>query len=193
MQGRSALEKDLAQAKKAHAALVDAITRGVPAEQVMDRMAELDGQRKALEAELRCTDRPKPLRFHPAMAAYRERVAGVIKSLADAEAMETAKETLRGLIEKIVLTPDPAGTGLMIDLHGALASLLRLAVGLPVGLGQAQEFQMQKAPCGAGHGNNSVQSGRLDLQDIDNMGALVLVAGAGFAHCFTSHRLGIRK
>lgn len=49
--------------------------------------------------------------------------------------MEEAKEALRGLIEKIVLVPvvaEDGSTVLAIDLHGALANLLRLAAGMPV-------------------------------------------------------------
>ncbi len=46
--------------------------------------------------------------------------------------MEEAKEALRALVERIVLTPDADGDGLTIDLHGALASLLRLATGQPL-------------------------------------------------------------
>ena len=40
------------------------------------------------------------------------------------------REALRGLIEKIVLEPRADGEGFDIDLHGALAGLLRLATGV---------------------------------------------------------------
>jgi len=56
-------------------------------------------------------------------AHYREKVADLIRGLADADQMETSWETLRALIDTIVLTPQEQGAGLSIDLHGALASL----------------------------------------------------------------------
>ena len=66
----------------------------------------------------------------------------VIRGLAEAERMDEAKEALWALVEKIELGPVAAGEnpdgkpcdkpGLAIHLHGALASLLRLACGLPV-------------------------------------------------------------
>lgn len=60
---------------------------------------------------------------------YRDRVGQLIRCLADGDGQEEAKEALRALVEKIVLTPKLDGTGLSIDLHGALAGLLRLAPG----------------------------------------------------------------
>lgn len=46
--GRAGLETELRQVSADHRKLVDAIIAGVPADQVKDRMIELDGRRKAL-------------------------------------------------------------------------------------------------------------------------------------------------
>ncbi|MBL3609208.1 hypothetical protein [Rhodovulum sulfidophilum] len=43
--------------------------------------------------------------------------------------MEEAKETRRAFVDRIELAPAPESDGLTIDLHGALAALLRLATG----------------------------------------------------------------
>jgi site-specific DNA recombinase len=86
--------------------------------------------------------------------------------------METAKEALRGLIDKIELQPVAGPEGkpmLAVDLHGALAGLLRLAVGLPV-----------NGSSSPARGANSDVSAEADLQVIDIVGELVLVAGTGF-------------
>ena len=85
--------------------------------------------------------------------------------------MDEAREALRGLIEKIVLTPVAAGTegadgGLAIDLHGALASLLRLATGAAV--------------YGDGAGKNAFKACEVNSQTFDIVSKTVLVAGAGF-------------
>ncbi|MBC7737874.1 MAG: recombinase family protein [Candidatus Saccharibacteria bacterium] len=164
---RKGLEKELAQVKRDHGKLVDAIIQGVPAAQVKDKMIELDGRRQTLETQLSSSTAVEPMRFHPTMGEeYRNKVAQLIKSLADDVEMEASKETLRALVEKIVLTPDQAGTGLLIDLHGALAGLLRLATGMSV-----------YTP-----GPDTKAKNRRDekSQAIDIIGELVLVAGAGF-------------
>ncbi|WP_444465293.1 hypothetical protein [Rhodobacter capsulatus] len=82
--------------------------------------------------------------------------------------MELAKEALRGLIERIVLTPDPAGDGLVVDLHGALASLLLLATGAPV---------HRVARLGSGDKNDKSSAGA-ELQGFDISCKIKLVAGA---------------
>ena len=58
---------------------------------------------------------------------------------------------------------------LAVDLHGALAGLLRLAVGLPVNATGPHAIA-----------TNSEGSAGADFQDIDIIDELVLVAGTGF-------------
>ncbi|RWR24689.1 recombinase family protein, partial [Sinirhodobacter populi] len=202
--GRAELEKELRQVSADHKKLVDAILAGVPADQVKDRMIDLDARRKDLERKLSASPAPDPLRIHPGMAqTYRARIGQLIHGLADAERMDEAKEALRALIEKVELVPvsteeaeilkpgdsskpensgKPGGgnkPGLAIHLHGALASLLRLACGLPVHDIVGAAAQMQKAPRRAGHGGAiNAQSIWADSQRIDNINELVLVAGA---------------
>ncbi|PKQ10438.1 MAG: resolvase [Alphaproteobacteria bacterium HGW-Alphaproteobacteria-1] len=134
--GRAGIERDLRQATADHKKLVDAIIAGVPAEQVKDRMITLDARRKELERQLTNSPAPDAVRFHPSMArTYRDRIGTLIQSLNEPDQMEPAKEALRGLIDKIELQPVTGPEGkpmLAVDLHGALAGLLRLAVGLPV-------------------------------------------------------------
>ncbi|MDN3713506.1 recombinase family protein [Paracoccus cavernae] len=142
--GRSVLERDMRQVRADHKKLIDAIIAGVPAEQVRDRMIELDGRRQELERQLLSSASPDPVRFHPSMAkTYRTRVGQLICGLSDAEGQEEAKEAIRGLIEKIVLTPKPDGKDLAIDLHGALAGLLRLANGQPMQEAQTADMHMR--------------------------------------------------
>ncbi|MCA0851566.1 recombinase family protein, partial [Salipiger thiooxidans] len=162
--GRGALERELARVKSDHGKLVDAIVAGVPAEQVKDRMIALDERRKTLEAELANTGAPSPLRYHPGMAVtYRERVAALIRGLGDVDGMEAAKDALRGLVERIVLTPDADG-GLSIDLHGALAALLKLAAAGAASSQTATTTTLRGPDCQDPDNNN-------------NNNKLVLVAG----------------
>ncbi|WP_145111512.1 recombinase family protein [Cereibacter sediminicola] len=172
---RKGLEKELGQVKRDHGKLVDAIIAGVPVEQVKDRMNALDARRQELERQLASKEEaPGPLRFHPSMAgAYHARIGTLIRALQEPEGMEEAKEAIRALVEKIVLTPvmGPDGkTELAIDLHGALASLLRLATGLP----------MADVPRRAAGGANSVTASDGVSEAVDIIDKSVLVAGAGF-------------
>ncbi|OBY28521.1 hypothetical protein [Leisingera sp. JC1] len=157
---RKEKEQALARARRDHQKLVDAIIAGVPAEQVKDRMIELDTQRQQLERELAHTPAPDTVVFHPSMAeAYRERVRRLIKGLGPAASMEEAKEALRSLVERIVLTPAAEGAGLDLTLEGDLAGLLRLAA-------DAEGPDTKKAPDGA-------------PEAFDIYEEIVLVAGAG--------------
>ncbi|WP_259974216.1 recombinase [Leisingera aquaemixtae] len=66
----------------------------------------------------------------------------LIRNLGSAESLEVAKEALRALVERIVLTPAAEGTGLDLTLEGDLAGLLCLAAG-------AEGPNTKKAPDGA--------------------------------------------
>jgi site-specific DNA recombinase len=169
---RTTMEKELAATKRDHAKLVDAIIAGVPPEQVKDKMIALDARRKELEAQIAQADAaPAPVRLHTKMSeTYRERVAALIRGLAEGEGMDEAREALRGLIEKIVLIPRDDGPGLIIDLHGALASLLLLAT-------DAAASQVTRMASG---GQNDKSSAGAELQGFDFIEQTVLVAGTGF-------------
>jgi site-specific DNA recombinase len=128
----------------------------LPADQVKDKMIALDVRRKELEAQ--ADSAPAPVRLHPKMSeTYRDRVAFLIRALANGEGMDEAREAIRGLIEKIVVSPRADGPGLVIDLHGALASLLLLATGAPV-------ERVARMDSGA---QNVKRSPREELQDVD--------------------------
>ncbi len=167
------MERELGSVKRDHAKLVDAIIAGVPPEQVKDRMIALDARRREIEDQLARSEQPSPVRFHPTMSAtYRDRIRALIQNLGDLERADEARDAIRSLIEKIVLTPDANGLGLTVDLHGALAALLRLATGLPAHQAKGGA-QMQKAPDGGSEAFDIVEE-------------LVLAAGAGFGLCRTS-------
>ena len=171
-QGRGSLQKELAQVTRDHAKLVDAIIAGVPAAQVKDKMISLDARRQEIEAQLVAAEAsPAPVRFHPKMSeTYRDRVAALIRGLGEVNGMEEAREALRALVEKILLTPMSDGGGLAIDLRGALASLLRLATG-------ASAHGLVGAGSNAGMRKSSADA---ELQGVDIVEELVMVAGTGF-------------
>ncbi|NVK15880.1 MAG: hypothetical protein HWE35_17040 [Rhodobacteraceae bacterium] len=128
-----------------------------------------DGPLQQLERELKQAPSPDMVVFHPSMAAAdRDRATRLIRTLGSAEGMEEAKEALRALVERIVLTPAAEGAGLDQMLVGDLAGLMSLAAG-------AGGPDTKKAP--------GVLPEAFDMSD-----ELVLVAGAGFGHCFIQAR-----
>ena len=136
------------------AALID----GVPGSRVKDRMAELEARKAELEAVL-AEAAEEPMLLHPNIAqVYRRQVARLVEALNHEHDRTEAAEILRGLVDRIVLTPkEEDGRGsLSIDLEGALAGVLALAMN---GTGN------DKKPL-----TGSGSSGRL----------IALVAGAGF-------------
>ncbi len=128
-------------------------------------MIELDQQRQQLERRLSASPAPDPILIHPSMAVtYRERVAALIAGLGTSAEMPAAKEALRALVDRLVLTPAKGSTGVEIELEGDLAALLRLATGSAAVIGTPR----------------SAHSCEARLEDTDIIGELVLVAGVGF-------------
>jgi site-specific DNA recombinase len=104
--------------------LVDAITEGTPAAAVHGRLAAAEQRRLALEAEMARAISPAP-RLHPNLAeVYRAKVATLADSLSRDDATE-ARELVRGLVERVTLSPD--GTTQRIEIRGELAAILGLA------------------------------------------------------------------
>jgi site-specific DNA recombinase len=82
-------------------------------------------RREELEAQLKVGDEPPPL-LHPKMAdLYRAKVESLASALQREDTRLEASETLRGLIDAIVLIPDEGQ--LRIELRGNLAAMLTAA------------------------------------------------------------------
>ena len=156
--GRDALTVELATVTRDHSKLVDAIIAGIPAGQVKERMNTLTQRKTALETQLATTPNADKIRIHPKMALnYRDKVGVLIAQLGKPDDMAEAKEALRGLIDRIVLSPNAVTGNLDIKIEGALACLLSL------GLGSRYKNGLS-----------------IDTQAFDVTNELVLVAGVGF-------------
>ncbi len=139
--------------------LAEAIGNGIdlkvikgPSDRAVARLDEL----QELIAAYQYGEPPKPL-VHPTMAnRYRKEVENLRQALDRKDARAEASEHLRGLIGKIVLTPEPGRKDLRIDLHGDLAGILQIA------------SQKQARP-----------GKTLDLS-VSGPNKIALVAGAGF-------------
>ncbi len=123
----AAKETELSQSKRALERLVQALIDGAPAASVTAKMEELEAKCAKLEGELTNRTAP-PHALHPNLASlYREKVSNLADALSIPGAQADAAQSLRGLINKIVLTPQTDGYS--IDLQGDLAGILTVASG----------------------------------------------------------------
>jgi site-specific DNA recombinase len=106
--------------------LVDALADGAPVHSVKDRMAELEGRKLKLMAELEQAEQPAPRLFPNMGQLYRERVAELIDEL-QADDSEGLRTRLRSLVDEVRLVPE--GDDLRVEVRGALAGILHLATG----------------------------------------------------------------
>lgn len=121
-------ERDRLQ--KARANVLTAIREGIAASLVKDELESLAANLERLETIIaQGSEQPRPL-LHPAMARrYREEITALRDALAQTGGRGEPAEHVRGLIEKIVLTPRTGREDLQIDLYGDLAGILDLAAG----------------------------------------------------------------
>ncbi|MBU2867813.1 hypothetical protein [Pacificibacter marinus] len=61
---------------------------------------------------------------------YRDKISDLISQLQQTDLMLDAKDSLRGLVDRIVLTPTEPEGKLSVHIHGTLAVLLSLSVGV---------------------------------------------------------------
>lgn len=126
---RSALEQDLAKVMAKRDKLIEAISTGaVDAREVKADLDAAIAKRDAIQAELAGAD-AEPTLIEPGMSErYRAAVAQLIEGFTDEETQDEAMRCIRSLIDKIVVRPNATGDDLDVDLHGALATILSLAV-----------------------------------------------------------------
>ena len=107
--------------------LFKAVTEGYANAAGARRSREIESRRQELVALVADTNEA-PVLLHPVMAKrYQEEVTALVRSLNDQGHRHEAAELIRSLIDHIVLSPNPAGPGLLIDLFGDLAGILNIA------------------------------------------------------------------
>ncbi len=124
------LERELAEVSRKLDGVVRAIEDGTWSDTLRQRLNELEARKAELTARRAQAANPAPtVRLHPnAAEVYRAKVARLEESLNAPEIRMEAAEALRSLISRIVLTPDAsAPDGVAAELHGDLATILRLA------------------------------------------------------------------
>src|SRR5215204_1806537 len=114
--GLSAAEREIERIEVRRKKLIEMVMNGVAPSEVKDELNANAAKREELKATLAAADAPPPL-LHPEMAElYRQKITALARALEQPETRTEASETLRGLIDAIVLTPDQ--DTLRIELKG---------------------------------------------------------------------------
>ncbi|WP_374188943.1 recombinase family protein [Thalassotalea euphylliae] len=122
-------KKELVKLAKDKENIIEAIKNGIPASEIKDSLMAIANRRDSIEAYLKEQDEPQVL-LHPSMAKrYQQEIKSLRVSLNKEESRTEAAELLRGLIDRIVLTPKACGKEYTVDLHGDLAGILSIATG----------------------------------------------------------------
>lgn len=127
--------KQIEQLVKKIENLVAAIAAGasdVP--EVVAALQTARAERQQLEEQIGDSDAARVITLHPSFAeAYRGAVEALTDHLAgDEEDVRAARNAIRALIDRVVLTPRENGRGMDIDLDGRLHAMMALATGKPV-------------------------------------------------------------
>ena len=120
----------LAEIERKITGIVASIENGAWNRALSVRLDELESEQTTLKAGLKCAEEtPAVVCLHPRAAdLYRDQVAELEASLMTPEVRDEAFDTLRALIDRVVLVPDAsAPDGLRIELGGVLAEILSLA------------------------------------------------------------------
>jgi len=113
----------LAKVRREEARFIAAVRDGAPAGPLAQPMASAETEEQRLVDEICDAQEPDPVRLHPGMAQiYRRRVGDLVAALTKEDDAGMAREAIRDLIDRVVLTPDgQAKGGLRIDLEGEFA------------------------------------------------------------------------
>ncbi len=123
--GLNAAKRDLDRVKREIQKVIEAIKAGFDPRELKPEMDALQLRKDTLLAQVKVVTDPPPL-LHPSMAdLYRTKVEQLAAALQREDTRLEASETLRGLIDSIVLSPE--GGQLRIELRGNLAAMLTAA------------------------------------------------------------------
>ena len=126
---RKAQEAELQRLEKQIRNIIEAIKDGLATSSMKAELHEMDARKVTLTENLAMHEDEQPL-LHPAMAQiYRDKVANLADALIDDQTKPEAFEAIRGLVDKIALTPST--NGLDIKLTGDIASIMEIASNTP--------------------------------------------------------------
>ena len=119
-----AWKAELVKIEKQIRGIIEAIKAGMFHESMKAEMDTLEARKTELNALLADAPEDTPDILPSASAIYAKKVSALTKVLNRKEERQEAAETLRGLIEKISLTPGPERGEIYATLHGELGTIL---------------------------------------------------------------------
>ena len=121
-----AAKRTLAEIERKLAAIVRAIEDGAYTHTLKARLTTLEQEKAQTEARLHAGKHAPVLQLHTNLPElYRNKIGRLAEALNAPETVTEAADVMRGLIDRIVLTP--ASGELRAELHGDLAVLARFA------------------------------------------------------------------
>ena len=165
-------KKELARIGRDEKKAIQAIMDGFANETLKIHMQELEDRKKEIQ-EILSHSTEDTVIFHPNMAQlYHKSIQSLVASLTNEEKRSEAAEILRGLLDKIVLTPTADKSRLCVDLHGDLAGILSIST-------QADRARIERHLSWY----QPKQQVKLDSSEPESArpsGQVALVAGVGF-------------
>ena len=132
--------KELADMEKKIATMIAVIEDGGYVRGMMDRLRDLEARQDELTDRLSAAPADIP-DIHPRIAdIYRRKVERLAEALSDPDDRDEAASAIRGMIERIVLTPGAKRGEMGATLHGDLGTILEWA-------GNGQRRQGPTHPC----------------------------------------------
>ncbi|MDD7973955.1 recombinase family protein [Roseinatronobacter sp. HJB301] len=119
-----AWKAELVKIKKQIRGIIEAIKAGMFHESMKAEMDTLEARKTELSTLLADAPEDTPDILPSASAIYAKKISALTKALNRKEERQEAAETLRGLIEKISLTPGPERGEIYATLHGELGTIL---------------------------------------------------------------------
>ncbi len=119
-----AWKAELVKIEKQIRGIIEAIKAGMFHESMKAEMDTLEARKTELNTLLADAPEDTPDILPSASAIYAKKVSALTKALNRKEERQEAAETLRGLIEKISLTPGPERGEIYVTLHGELGTIL---------------------------------------------------------------------
>ena len=119
-----AWKAELVKIEKQIRGIIEAIKAGMFHESMKAEMDTLEARKTELNSLLADAPEDTPDILPSASAIYAKKVSALTKALNRKEERQEAAETLRGLIERISLTPGPERGEIYATLHGELGTIL---------------------------------------------------------------------
>ncbi len=119
-----AWKAELVKIEKQIRGIIEAIKAGMFHESMKAEMDTLEARKTELNTLLADAPEDTPDILPSASAIYAKKVSALTEALNRKEERQEAAETLRGLIEKILLTPGPERGEIYATLHGELGTIL---------------------------------------------------------------------